>query len=133
MTLEDLKTEIEQRAGIPATLLNGESAEEIIAHAKALNAYRKGHKADAPKDTRTKFAEWLNQTQGQPETDPAGEAINDLEEELRVANGGYPYMNDAGEVTDLGDGRPPKEQFAEWFGQKTAFNPFNHSNWNEVI
>lgn len=132
MTLEDLKTEIEQRTGIPATILNGESAEELIAHAKALHAYRKQHQADAPKDTKTLFAEWIRQTEGEPETDPAGDALNGLEEELRISNGGYPYMQDGGEAR-LGDTRSAKEKFAEWFGQKAAFDPFKGDDgWKRI-
>ena len=126
MTLDEIKLEIEHRAGIPATILNGETAEEVIATAKALNAYRNQHKAGTPKSNAEKFAEWFNQ--GQPETDPAGEAISALEEELRIAGGGYPYTHDGGELTgakaNIGDGRPPREQFGEWLNNQTAFNPF---------
>lgn len=134
MTLEDLKTEIEQRTGIPATILNGESAEELIAHAKALHAYRKQHQAEAPKDTKTLFAEWIRQTEGEPETDPAGDALNGLEEELRISNGGYPYMQDGGEVTNLPDARTPAEQFGEWFSKQAAFDPFKGDDgWKRLI
>lgn len=133
MTLEDLKTEIEQRTGIPATILNGESAEELIAQAKALHAYRKQYKAEAPKDTRTLFAEWIKQTEGEPETDPAGDALNGLEEELRISNGGYPYMQDGGEVTNMPDPRTPAEQFGEWFSKQAAFDPFKGDDgWKRI-
>ena len=137
MTLDELKQHIEQRAGVPAALLSGETAEENIAQAKALLAYKKEHTAQQPKSTAKQFADWIG---GQieesdrrkaeclglqytpPQTDPAGAALAEIEEQARLEAGGYPSTHDGGEV-NLGDTRSDKEKFAEWIGQQLAFDP----------
>lgn len=123
MTLDDLKQDIADKTGIPAHLLKGETAEETIAHAKALLAYKKDAEANREKTPREQFAEWLQaQEGGQPEeVDPMAQ----IEEDLRIASGGYPIVKDGGSANvQIGDARSPQEQFSEWIGKQFAFDPF---------
>ena len=127
MTLEEFKLTISDRTGIPAHLLNGETVEETIAHAKALMAYKKNAEANRPKTTREQFAEWL---QAQDDTQPEEvDPIAQIEEELRIAGGGYPIVRDGGSVNvNTGDGKSPQEQFSEWLSNQFAFDPLKRSD-----
>jgi len=62
-TTKSLRDEIAELADIPANLLTGETEEEIIAQAKALNAYRTERQEQtrqkAPQTNAEKFAEWI--------------------------------------------------------------------------
>lgn len=108
--MADIKALIEERAGIPAHLLTGETPEENIAQAKALIAYRRD--AGGRGTTRQQFAAWLNQ-EDQANTDAA--ALAALAEIERQQAGGYPAIKDGQpEHLPTGDGRPTREQFAEY-------------------
>ena len=149
MTIEELKQTIEQRTGVPASLLTGETAEENIAQAKAMLAYKRAYEQQRPKTAAEQFSDWLGgqleeknrQTAAAfglhyeaPETDPAGAALADIAEAVRVEGGGYPMTRDGGEVTGLPDARPAREQFAEWIGQQMAFDPFKDADgWKRVL
>lgn len=150
MNTEELKQEIAQRTGIPAALLTGETAEENIAQAKALLAYKREHEAQRPKTAQEQFADWIGgqlderdrQTaatfglQYTPrQTDPAGAALAEIEEQARLDAGGYPILQDGGSVNvNTGDGRSAREQFADWIGQKTAFDPFKEADgWKRLV
>lgn len=124
MSIEELKQIIEQRTGVPASLLTGETAEENIAQAKAILAYKRDLDTQTPKTARGQFVEWFNASQGKEAQDTAGAALAEIEDAARMEAGGYPAVQDSGEVTGLPDPRPARDQFAEWFGQKSAFNPF---------
>ncbi len=129
MTIDELKQTIEQRTGVPASFLTGETAEENIAQAKALLAYKRESQTQTqPKSNAQKFAEWLGAQAGAEPQDEASAALADVEEAARAEAGGYPLMNDGGEVTGLPDARPAREQFSDWWGQQTAFNPFKDTN-----
>lgn len=143
MTIEELKQQIEQRAGVPASLLTGETAEEVVARAKAILAYKREHEAQRPKTTQEQFAEWIGAQLEDKDrrtaellgrhykatpADPAGAALAEVAEAYRVEAGGYPMTKDGGEGTNMPDPRPAREQFAEWFGQKTAFDPFKDAD-----
>ncbi len=148
MNVEELKQEIAQRTGVPVILLTGETAEENIAQAKAFLAYKREHEAQRPKTAQEQFSDWLGgqleekdrqtaATYGLQYTpahkDEAGAALAEIEEAARVEAGGFPKVADGGEVTGLPDARPAREQFAEWLGQKTAFNPFKDGNgWQRL-
>ena len=99
MTIEELKQTIEQRTGVPASFLTGETAEENIAQAKALLAYKREAQQQRPKTTAEQFSDWLGgqleerdrQTAAAfglnyeaPEKDPAGAALADIAEAVRV-------------------------------------------------
>lgn len=135
MNIDELKTVIEQGTGIPASLLTGETAEENIAQAKALLAYRRESEASRPKSTREQFKEWLNASQGIEEPDTAGAALEEIQEALRVEAGGYPRVPDGGEPAGrLPDPRPAREQFAEWFAGKSAFDPRKDpEGWKNIL
>lgn len=133
MILEELKQTIEKQTGIPATLLNGETAEENIAQAKALLAYKREADAQRPKSTAEQFSDWMKAQEGTDQPDTAGEALARIEEQARIDAGGYPILRDGGSVNvNTGDGRSAREQFSEWIGQKTAFNPFNNDGWTRL-
>ena len=117
MNLEELRQEIERRTGVPATLLTGETAEENIAQAKALLAFRMGRETQKPKSTAEQFAEWMQSQENVPDQT---EAPPDPDA------GNYPVLKDGGCVNvDLGDPRTTAAQFAEWAGAQLAFN----SSW----
>lgn len=125
MNLDEVKQAIEKQTGVPANLLNGETIEENIAQAKALLAYKREAEAERPKSAKEQFAQWLNAQQGIEDQDTAGQALAQIEERARVEAGGYPILQDGGGVNvNVGDGRTAKEQFAEWAGQKMAYDPF---------
>ena len=125
MNLDEVKQEIEKQTGVPVSLLNGETIEENIAQAKALLAYKREAEAERPKSAKEQFAQWLNAQQGIEDQDTAGQALAQIEERARVEAGGYPILQDGGSVNvNTGDGRTAKEQFAEWAGQKMAYDPF---------
>lgn len=127
MTVEELKQEIAQRTGVPAALLNGETAEENIAQAKALLAYKRECDEQRPKTTAEKFSDWLNAQAGEDAPQAAPEAATTALEAATQATataGGYPIVRDGGEASGLPDPRPAREQFAEWLQKKTAFDPF---------
>ena len=52
MNIFDVKQQIEQRAGVPGILLTGETAEELIAEAKAYLALKKQKVAQEAKEPR---------------------------------------------------------------------------------
>lgn len=150
MTTEELKQEIAQRTGVPAVLLTGETAEENIAQAKALLAYKREHEAQRPKTAQEQFSDWLGaqveerdrQTAAAfglqytpPVKDAAGAALAEIEEQARLDAGGYPSLQDGGSVNvNLGDGRSTREQFADWLADRTAFDPFKEADgWKRLV
>lgn len=140
MTIDELRQAIQQRTGVPADLLTGETAEENIAQAKAMLAFKREREAQRPKSAREQFAEWMTGNvedrnrrmadmiglQYVPPEAPEEAALAELEEITKTEAGGYPVIKDGGQIStdNLPDPRPAREQFAEWFGQKTAFDPF---------
>lgn len=125
MNIDELKQTIEQRAGVPASLLTGETAEEVIARTKAILAFKRELEPQRTKTAREQFADWYNATRGTEGPDPAGAALADIEEAARTEAGGYPRTKDGGETgaRKAADPRPAREQFADWLEQKAAFNP----------
>lgn len=86
MTIEELKQTIEQRTGIPKTLLTGETAEEDIAQAKALLAFKKEHEAQRPKKrTAEQFSDWLSVQYGEGLQDTANAALGEIRDERSTA------------------------------------------------
>lgn len=132
MSIEELRQTIEQRTGVPASLLNGETAEENVAQAKALLAFKRDHEATRPKTAAEQFAEWHRAQLGEPQ-DEADAALEDIREAARVEAGGYPRTKDGGEVTGMPDARPTREQFREWLEQRTAFDPFKQDGWKDLL
>ena len=131
MELEQINALIAERTGVPVSLLDGKTAEENINKARALIEYR--GKSATPTDKKLspkeQFATWLETAYGDDQSgqgaDPAAAALDSIAEELRIANGGYPQMQDGGEIDPsfLPDTRPISKIFAEWFYQKTAWDP----------
>lgn len=136
MNVEELKQIIEQRTGVPASLLAGETAEENIAQAKALLAYKKVAEAQHPKDCRDKFIDWLGDnlcTRDEPQ-DMADAELDNIAEAVRVEAGGFPMLKDDGQidVNKMSSGGSAQEQFAEWFGKVSAFDPSNSDGWFRI-
>ena len=130
MTIEELRQEIEQRTGVPAALLNGETEEENIAQAKALLAYRKDvERTTQPDTTAGKFAGWLRANDGIERPDTAGAALDDIAKQARMEAGSYPEVEDGGTPYINGraapDTRPAAEQFSEWLQEQAAITPFS--------
>ena len=133
MTIEELKQAIEQQTGVPAALLNGETAEENIAQAKAVLAYRKEQEAQRTRTTSEQFGEWFNAIQGIEEQDAAGAALEALAEAARPQTG-YPSVPDHGNIlangAKLPDPRPTREKFKEWATGQLFKNPFeDNGGW----
>ena len=131
MTLEELKQIIEQRAGVPASLLKGETAEETVIQAKALLAYKREYDEERHKTPREQFAEWLG-------ADDAARAEADTAmAEIEAATSSYPDVRDGGSAytTDRrpADARSAAEQFTEWFNGQSSFDPFkNAGGWRNL-
>lgn len=108
-TTEELKREASEKNGIPAELIQGETAEEIEAHAAALALYKREYYAAMP--TREKFAAWLN-----------GEMPTQEPQETTTDPAAYPTVKDAGETTPTYT-EDTRSQFEEWFKDISAFQP----------
>ena len=124
MTIDELRQEIEQRTGVPASLLTGETLEENIAQAKALLAFKKEGNDNRKKSTGEQFVDWIGAKvdertrqaadtfgiQTAP-TDPEGAALFEIE---RKAKAGF---RDGGEVdySRFPDTRQTREKFRDWF------------------
>ena len=121
MTIDELKTAIEQRTGVPASLLTGDDEAAILAQAKDLVNFRMAKTAE-PETNADRFAAlFAGEDERDPGTNPASLALDELAEAVRLDKGGYPNMHDGGEVGDLPDPRSTRDKFAEWFGQVSAF------------
>ncbi len=57
--LQRIKESINRRTGVPASLLTGETAEEVVARAKAVLAYKREHEAQRLEDKDRRTAELL--------------------------------------------------------------------------
>ena len=132
MTTKDLKQTIEQRAGVPASLLTGSSEKEILAQARALVSFKEQIKTAGPADPAKlspaeRFAEWFSAVQGEDQEEPQSAAVvlDEIAESLRMETGGYPAFRDGGEPAHIPDGRSKADKFSEWFGAVSAFDPRN--------
>lgn len=125
MTVEDVKKTIEQRAGVPASVLAGETVDDVIESARAVLDYKRQYEEQRPKETREQFAEWTRVLYGETLSDAKSAALDDIAEAARVDAGGYPMVRDGSISSDgMPDPRPAREQFASWFKDQAAFNPF---------
>ena len=122
MELDALKQLISDKTGIPKDMLTGETAEENVARAKALLAYKKeqGQDSREPKSTREQFKEWCERTQlgDMPkQEDPIHAALAGLEEVERLHVRAYPEVKNAGNAgiqEFMYDGRSTRDKFEEW-------------------
>lgn len=123
MNIDELKTAIEQGTGVQASLLTGETSEEVIAQAKAFLAFKKESEDRRPKSTAEQFGSWFNAVQGIEEPDEAGAALASIQEAVRVAEGGYPRVPDGGTPQNIEYRQDPRDAFKEWFGDVSAYDP----------
>lgn len=110
----ELKKVAAEKTGVPAKLINGETTEEIAASAIALAAYKRDSYEAKP--TREKFAAWFN---GDVPAESAPDPI--------LTPPAYPNVPDGGTPQNLEYSRDPRDAFAEWFGDVSAFNPFKNN------
>ena len=137
MDVEEVKRLISQKTGVPASLLDGATPEENISKARALLKYRGRQEAQRPKTSAEVFEDWFQTWNGEEgPRDAAGMALDEIAEAVRLSQGGYPIIRDGGSIdpSRLPDPRPAREQFAEWFKEKTALDPFAAGDgWKEII
>lgn len=127
MTIDELKQTIEQRTGVPASLLTGETIEENIAQAKTLLELKRERAAQRPGNTKDQFSKWLGDQIDEKTryaadtfgirtapTDPEGAALAEIERKAKREAGHIP---DGGETdyTKFPDTRPNREKFRDWF------------------
>lgn len=108
MTIEDLKKKIEEKTGVPAILLNGESLDENITQAKALISYKRKEERKKNENTRDQFALWCD-----PESDPDLQAINAIETEMQKETIINDDQSGSGEKKHQENA---KEAFVSWLG-----------------
>lgn len=137
MTLDDFKNGIEERTGIPTSLLTADTEDGCIAQAENYLAFKKEHEATRPKSTREQFADWMSEKEGREKADPALEGLAQIKEQNWVDQGGFPKVHDGGNVlvndVKFGDSRTPREQFAAWLKKQTQFDPTKDSDgWKRV-
>lgn len=126
MTIDELRQEIEQRTGVPASLLTGETVEENIAQAKTLLELKREGAAQRSGNTKDQFAKWLGDQIDEKTrqaadtfgirtapTDPEGAALFEIERKAKREAG---YIPDGGEVdyARFPDTRPNREKFKDW-------------------
>lgn len=122
----ELKKIAAEKTGVPADMISGETTEEIAASAVALSHYKKecqaaeaerkaAEKAEEEKraayeatPTRDKFAAWFT---GEPLPDPT------------PTPAAYPNVPDGGTPQNIEYRRDPRDAFAEWFADISAFDP----------
>lgn len=121
INVENLVHEIELKTGIPAALLTAADAEGVLHQARELLEFRRENHAapdgSGQQSTRDQFAQWMSAAYGsgdESNADPAQAAIDEIEKMIELQNGGYPVVQDGGEVPGI-DPRSPKEKFSEWF------------------
>lgn len=104
MTLEQLKTEISTRTGVPLELLTATTPEASIEQARELLALKGQTKK--PQTTGEQFAAWLT-----------GESSDDGLAALDQLFGGYPAVPDGGSPVFYPDAPKTRDQFSAWFDQ----------------
>lgn len=135
MTVEEMKLEISDRTGIPLTMIQGDTPGEALAFARSLIEYKNSIDDQEPKSNAEKLGVYLFGENESSNTEL--ESLECIEKQYNYEQGGYPVFRDNGNVlingVSFGDPRSPGEQFAEWFGNKTAFNPNKENGWTKLI
>ena len=136
MTLDELKSTIEQRTGIPASLLQGTEPNEVIAYAKNLASFAKPTAPASPigadgqtKSARDMFGDWAQQTSffgGRTENDEGTGAIQALDQIEAELSKPYPAPPDGGEAPHNFIMQRARDMFVEWSRDALSYNPFNH-------
>lgn len=137
MNLDELKNLIEQDTGVPMAALAGDTPTALIDNARALLAYKITNEHSAPKSSVELFTEWLDSYSGtKAAQDPRITALDDLQEQNRIAGGGYPRVKDAGELDYMRklDATTNAEKFKDWFADKMATDPRQDPDgWTRII
>lgn len=135
MTLDELKSTIEQKTGIPASLLQGTEPKEVISYAKNLASFAKPTAPASPirddgqeKSARDIFSDWANQNYfgGRKEPDEGAGAIRALEQIEAELSKPYPAPPDGGEATHNFIKQSARDIFSEWARDALAYNPFDY-------
>lgn len=135
MELNELKEQIESKTGIPSKLLTSDTADGCITMAKQLIDFRDESKEQKPITAKEAFTTWMEQmhpSDHRVKTD--SEIIDDLVEQYRLDNGGYPStkeIQDGGSV-NLPEHKTAKQELADFMNEKSAFDPFKHGGWKHI-
>ncbi len=132
MTIDELKSTIEQRTGIRSDLLQGKTPEEVISYARNLAEFAKPVAPASPigadgqeKSPREIFGDWAQQTSffgRNSDPDEGRSALHALDQ--IEASLSYPDIQDGGETQSTYTPKP-KDQFVEWARSALAYNPYN--------
>lgn len=137
MEIEFVKAAISRKTGIPVNLLDGQTAEEIDARAKTLLSIKDQNYSETPKSPREQFAEYFSDQLGDGYTIQAGNPVQDAKTVPKRPISSYPVLPDGGSPymgPDPEYNGTPREQFAQYFAEKSAFNPFvEPGGWIRII
>lgn len=139
MNIDELRKTIEQRTGVPASLLTGETPEENIAQAKAMLAYKREYGQQREETAAEQFSKWMAEQLGETEPEPkdtAGDALAAIAESVRVESGGYPIIRDGGQIDagSMASARSAADLFSEWLESRTAIDlSISPDGWKEII
>lgn len=132
MDNNELKTTIEQQTGIPAALLDGNSADEIITRARDLLSLKRENEPAHPESTKDQFAGWISaQLWQDPPPDRATLALDKIADLFKTA----PAVFDGGEIDHTGiPDRTPQEAFETYIKNAVAYNPQRRADgWIRII
>lgn len=126
--LDIIKGAISTSTGVPVDALTGTTEEELQAQASILSAFKK-EPAEQPQTAQEdlteaeQFARYFDNQLGIKREMLAAEPAQPMPN--------YPTVKDGGENIQWAnmDHRSAEEKFAEWFADKTAFNPFMDNGW----
>lgn len=115
--IDMIKDAISDRLNIPRDFLTADTIEGNIEQAKAILELTA--EQQEPQTPKEQFGEWAREVFPSEDEQDAESIMQSIRNEFAA----YPSVTDKGEATYTGDPRSPKEQFAEWFGQRMQFNP----------
>ncbi len=125
VNIDELRQVIEQRTGVPASLLSGDTVEENISQAKLFLAFKKDYEAQRAKSTSEQFEAWYKSQEGLEDPDESDLVLDEVAAEYRIANGGYPSVADGGDPYvngQLPDSRSLIEQLNDLIRRQTAYD-----------
>ena len=119
MTIEEIKSAVEQKTGIPAALLYGTTEAEIFSYARQLAAFKGGAAPDAEgsdssKTARDIFADYAAGI-GLCEARQPESLIDRVESAIKEISPEYPASKDGGEAQHAYNAPSTAVQFGDWF------------------
>ena len=110
MTNDEYKAHLQNKTGIPADLLTGDTPEDNLTIAASLLAFKQQNaqeQQNTHKSTAEQFADWFKGETGEAHTSDSVPIQSEVKR-------GYPKIRDGGEVMHGLIPKSPEEQFAEW-------------------